>query len=186
MASSRVRIEPANLRDCTYIGANLRPEDRREVMCQVPEGMYGSTVLGSMLEALSPEWTRIASVDGQPAVLFGFQFVTAPVWQSFALGTSRPPRAIPAITRWCWDQEQRLIDAGVRRVEARSIEGHVTAHRWLERLGCQRVCDLPDSGRNGELFHLYAWHLGAGRPTETHRYRKSDADSEPPSRGAEL
>jgi len=181
-----IEFREPTLLDVTYIGANLRPEDRRELLCQVPAGLTASSAMAIMLDGLAPEWTWVASLDGQPVAVFGFQPFTVPVWVAFALGTRRITRVIPAITRWCWDQEQRLIDAGVRRLEARSIAGHHSAHRWLERLGCQRVCDLPDSGRDGELFHLYAWHLGAGRPTQTHRYRKPDADSEPPSRGAEL
>lgn len=168
-------VEPT-LRDATYIGAHLRPEDFREVMCQVPENVYGSYALATMLEGLSPRWTWVAQVNGQPAALFGFQPVTVPTWQAFALGTRLLPRAIPAITRWCLGQEQRLLDAGVRRLEARSIVGHDSAHRWLERLGCSRVCELPDSGRNGEMFYLYAWHIGAGRPTQNTKYRTNHAD----------
>jgi hypothetical protein len=163
-------VEPT-LRDVTYIGANLRPEDHREVMCQVPAGAFGSTALAAMSDGMLSGWSWVVRVDNQPVAVFGFHPLTVPVWQAFALGTRRMTRAIPAITRWCWAQEQRLLDAGVRRLEARTIEGHDTAHRWLERLGCSRVCELPDHGRDGELFYLYAWHLGAGRPTRNTSYR---------------
>lgn len=166
-----VEILDPTLRDMTYIGANLRDEDRRETLCQLPAGMMGSSALAGIYNTLTPGWDWIAYLNGQPAAAFGFQPMTTPVWQAWALGTRAMTRVIPAITRWCWSQEQRLIDAGVRRVEARSIEGHDQAHRWLERLGCSRVCALPDHGRDGELFYLYAWHLGAGRPTHNTRYR---------------
>lgn len=188
-------LEPT-LRDLTYIGANLRPEDYRETMCQLPEGMLGSSALAGVYQGMTPGWNWVASLNGQPIAAFGFQPVTTPVWQAWALGTRRMTRAIPAITRWCLDQEQRLIDAGVRRVEARTIEGHDQAHRWLERLGCARVCELPDHGRDGELFYLYAWHLSAGRPTHNHVYRTrhnvlqhaetaKGAQADPTSRSAE-
>lgn len=171
MRSTGIDFVEPTLLDVTYIGAHLRPEDYREMMCQVPEGLLGSTALAAMSEGLSPRWTWVARIAGQPAAIFGFHPITVPVWQAFALGTRQTHRVIPAITRWCWDQEQRLMDAGVRRLEVRTIEGHTGAHRWLEKLGCSRVCDLPDHGRNGELFHLYAWHLGAGRPTRNTVYR---------------
>lgn len=177
-------LEP-NIRDLTYIGANLRPEDYRETMCQLPEGTLGSSALAEIYLGLAPGWSWVATVNGQPAAVFGFQPFTTPVWIAFALGTRRITRAIPAITRWCWSQEQRLIDAGVRRLEARTIEGHDQAHRWLERLGCSRVCELPDHGRNGELFYLYAWHLGAGRPTQNSRYRIKPHVLPQASQGAE-
>lgn len=169
--STAIEICEPTLFDMTYIGAHLRPEDYRETMCQVPPGTLGSQALAGVMDGLAPGWNWVARIGDQPVAAFGFQPMTTPVWAAWALGTRRMVRVIPAITRWCWAHEQKLIDAGVRRVEARTIEGHDQAHRWLERLGCQRVCDLPDHGHNGELFHLYAWHLGAGRPTQNTRYR---------------
>ena len=166
-----IEIREPTLLDITFIGANLRPEDYRETMCQLPAGTRGSTAMAAIYYDLPPGWSWIAYDNGQPVAVFGFQPMTVSVWSAWALGTRRMTRAIPAITRWCWGQEQRLIDAGVRRLEARTIEGHHQAHRWLERLGCTRVCELPDHGRDGELFYLYAWHLGAGRPTQNSRYR---------------
>lgn len=180
-----VEIAEANLRDCTYIGANLRPEDARETLCQLPEGTWGSSALAGIYEGLAPGWNWIAYINDQPAAAFGFQPMTTPVWQAWALGTKQLVRAMPAITRWCWSQEQRLIDAGVRRLEARSIEGHTQAHHWLERLGCSRICELPDHGRDGELFYLYAWHLGAGRPTRNTQYRTRRHVHPQASQGAE-
>lgn len=174
MVSSRVRIEPANLRDCTYIGANLREEDRREIMCQLPDDVSGAAMAASVFAGAPEPWTRIASLDGQPVAAFGFMPFTVPVWLAWAWGTKLLPRVAPAITRWCWEEEQQLLELGVRRVEVRTIEGHHQAHRWLESLGCKRVCDLPDHGRNGELFHLYAWTIGDGRPSQRHRYRTTN------------
>lgn len=157
--------------DMTYIGANLREEDRREIFCQLPEGTTGSAMAAGVTTVVPASFTWVALVDGQPAAAFGFQPWTVPVWIAWAWGTRHLKKAMPAITRWCWQQEDRLLEIGVRRLEARSIAGHTQAHRWLEQLGCKRVCDLPDHGRNGELFHLYAWTIGDGRPSQRHQYR---------------
>lgn len=164
-------VQPT-LADVTFIGANLRPEDHREMMCQVPAGLLGSQALAAMFDDVVMDWTWVAKVNGQPVAIFGFHPLTVPVWGVFALGTRLMTRAVPAITHWCMGLEQKLLDSGVRRVEARSIAGHDQAHRWLERLGCRRVCELPDHGRDGELFYLYAWHIGAGLPSRTATYRK--------------
>lgn len=171
MVTRRVLIQPASMRDMTYIGANLRDEDRREIMCQLPPGISGAGMAASVLATVPEDWTWIATLDGQPAAAFGFQPITVPVWCAWAWGTRHLPRVMPAITRWCWGLEDRILEYGVRRLEARSIAGHHAAHRWLEQLGCKRVCDLPDHGRNGELFHLYAWAIGDGRPSQRHLYR---------------
>lgn len=182
---SRVTIGPATLRDMTWIGGNLREADAREIFCQVPEGTLGSSMAASVFLGLPEAWTRVATLDGQPVAAFGFQPFTVPVWIAWAWGTRRMTRAIPAITRWCWSKEPELLELGVRRVEARSIAGHEQAHRWLERLGCRREADLPDHGRNGELFHLYAWTIGNGRPTQRHSYRTNRNVSPETPEGAE-
>lgn len=169
----RVLIGPANLRDFTYIGANLREADRREIFCQLPEGTTGSGMAAQVFDGLAGDWTWIASIDGQPVCAFGFQPFTTPVWIGWAWGTRQMVRAIPAVTRHCLEQEMKLIGLGVRRLEVRTIKGHDVSHLWLSRLGCRYRCDLPDHGRNGETFELWAWQLSDGLPTVNTSYRNN-------------
>lgn len=167
----RVLIGPATLRDITYIGANLRPPDRDEILCQLPRGTTGSDMAAGVYHTLDSAWTWVASIDGQPACAFGFHPMTSPVWMGWAWGTSKMIRTIPAVTRHCWDQERRLLELGVRRVEVRTMKGHDVSQAWLERLGCRYQCDLPDHGRDGETFELWAWQLCDGLPTRNTSYR---------------
>lgn len=155
----------------TYIGANLREPDAREILCQLPEGTSGSTMAAGVFAATDPNWTWVASLAGQPACAFGFQPLTVPVWIGWAWGTRRMMRTIPAVTRWCWAQQERLLDLGCRRLEVRTIKGHDLSQAWLSRLGCRYRCDLPDHGRSGETFELWAWQLSDGLPTSNTSYR---------------
>lgn len=51
-----------------------------------------------------------------------------------------------------------LFDAGAHRLEARSMEGHTDAQRWLEVIGAQREGGpLRGFGREGQDFHVYTW-----------------------------
>jgi hypothetical protein len=51
-----------------------------------------------------------------------------------------------------------LFEAGAHRLEARSMEGHDDAQRWLEVIGAKREGGpLKSFGRNGEDFHTYTW-----------------------------
>lgn len=170
-SSPRVRIVPATLRDVTFIGANLRPADAREILCQVPEGTRGSEFAASAFQTLAEGWSWIAELDGQPVCAFGFQPFTVPVWIGWAFGTRRMIRAVPAMTAHCLAQEARMIEAGVRRVEVRTITDHDLSKRWLAHLGCRKCCDLPDHGRKGEAFELWAWQLTDGRPSQRKDYR---------------
>ena len=175
--ASRVRIVPANLRDCTYIGANMRPADAEEVLCQMPEGMSGSDFAAAAFPAFLDGWVWVALVDGNPVCFFGFQPITTPVWMGFAVGTRRMLRAVPAMTAHCLAQERRLVELGVRRLEVRTLKGHDLSARWLTHLGCRWCCDLPDHGRSGETFELWSWTLSDGLPSQTKDYRNVPAQS---------
>jgi hypothetical protein len=51
-----------------------------------------------------------------------------------------------------------LLARGVRRVEARAMADYRTTRRFLH--ACGAVCEkprMPDYGKNGEAFALYAW-----------------------------
>ncbi len=162
----RVEITAANLRDVTWIGANMRPADREEVICQVPEGLSGSEITALLYTGMLPDWTWLALLDGQPACVFGVSPISTAVWAGFAFGTRHLPRTIPKVSEHILGLEQRLIAAGVRRVEVRTISTHDISHRWLRKLGCWFEAEMPNYGSNGETFELWCWHVG--RPPSQH------------------
>lgn len=125
----------------------------------------------AVFSAVPEQWSWVASVGGQPACAFGFQPFSAAVWMGWAWGTKAMIRTIPAVTRHCLAQEAKLIDLGVRRLEVRTIKGHDVSQVWLSRLGCKYRCDLPDHGRDGETFELWAWQLSEGLPSINTKYR---------------
>lgn len=172
MRPPRVLIAPATLRDVTYIAANMRDEDRRELLCQMPDGTTLTEAAVAMHAAMMPGFAWTAALDGVPACAFGYQAFSTPVWVAWAWGTKRMVRTIPAVTPFMLAQGERLIGLGCRRVEARTLKGHGTAQRWLARLGCTWRCDLEDFGRGGETFELWAWTLSNWRGHDAVDYRK--------------
>lgn len=150
----------------------MRDEDACEILCQMPEGTSLTDAAMAMFEAMLPGYCWTASVDGTPACAFGYQPFSVSVWVAWAWGTSRMIRTIPAVTPFMLAHGEKLIGIGVRRVEARTIEGHVTAQKWLARLGCRKRCDLPDYGRSGETFELWDWTLADWKGPGAVSYRK--------------
>lgn len=155
-----VQIVPGNLRDITYCAANLREQDRREILataaldCASQAGWLSWAVSG-------PEWCWTAQIGGQPVAAFGigqgnpFQPHMRTAW---AFGTDRLKRAVPAITRFCKAEwPNRLIPIGVTRVEIRSLADHDLAHRWLASIGCRREALMTNYGTRGENFELWAF-----------------------------
>lgn len=172
-----VRILPMNVRDLTYIGANMRPADAAEISCQIPPGMKLGDFAFRLHQGLAEGWSWIAELEGQPVCAFGFQPLSTPVWTGWAFGTKKMLRAVPAMTRHCLAQEQRLLDAGVRRLEVRTMKGHDLSTRWLRHLGCTWRAELEDHGNNGEPFELWAWTITDGLPSQRKDYRSVHAQS---------
>lgn len=149
----KARIVGATLRDLSYIAANMRPEDRAEVECQIDHWDVGAIALGAM-QGLA----YVVELDGNPEAAFGACEQRSGLWIAWSLGTRRMPRCVPAITRFfhavLGDQVSR---EGAWRVEARPIAGNELAVRWLKRLGATERCTLPSYGKNGEDFLLFDW-----------------------------
>lgn len=150
-----VSIVPINLRDASYVAANLRPEDWREIACQLPDGTEPLALAWMAAEGSGEAWT--ASWKGQPVAAFGASPMTPSVLSLWAWGTKGMWRVAGSIERFVTaDCVPRWLEAGITRVEARSIVGHVMAHRWLRRLGfAEQPC--PQWGKAGEDFILFSW-----------------------------
>lgn len=146
-----VTIAPATIRDVSFIASNLRPADRRELLCQMPPGIDAATIAALCVH---PGSSFVAYDDGHPAMAFGLAPLTLAgnVLSAWAFGTRRAARTIAEIGRfladWDWD--------GVTLVTAWSLASHTVAHRWMQALGARLECSAP-WGRDGEMFHLFAW-----------------------------
>lgn len=151
----RVRVQPAMLRDASYVMANLRPADEAEVMCQVPDGTKKHEIAWALLIAGD---AFVASIDDQPVAVFGTSGLNVACCSAWALGTRRTKRVVPAMTRFLREVHgPDLIGRGFRTMEARSHVEHLEAHRWMAATGAVRVDPPFEYGKNGELFVIYRW-----------------------------
>ncbi|RWN47676.1 MAG: hypothetical protein EOS03_09200 [Mesorhizobium sp.] len=147
------RIIPATLRDLSYIAANLRPEDRAEIDCQLDH--WSPALLA--LTALQG-FACVAELDGNPEAGFGAAEQRGGLWIAWSWGTRRMKRCVPGITGFFHAVLGPQVAArGAWRVEARALAANELALRWLGRLGATQRCRLPGYGRNGEDFFLYDW-----------------------------
>lgn len=154
-AIDRRSILPGNIRDASYVAANMRPHDWREIAAQAPDDLRPLDVAAW---SIAGREAYIAIARDRPVSVFGVHDATPAgnVLSIWAWGTAGMWRAVPGITRWIRTAVPRWIDEGVTRVEARSIVGHTAAHRWMRSLGA-RETELPAFGRGGEDFILFWW-----------------------------
>ena len=151
-------IRPATMRDITYIGANLREDDRRELKASCALDSY--TAIAGLSLQVSGEWAWCSWYKDQPIAAFGVapgSFINPHVWSAWAFGTDRFKRAVPEITRFMLAQQKQIRQAGCRRLEVRSLCGHDIASKWLLAMGANHEGVLRKWGAGGEDFNLWAW-----------------------------
>lgn len=156
--SLKPEIKPATLRDITWIAANLREQDKREILAS-------STLVARDAAIVclhgSPNFAWCVWINGQPHAAFGIgqgSPMTPYIRSAWAFGTDKMRRCIPAISRFTVDEwPGRLIAEGVTRVEVRSLLGHDVAGRWLKSLRAKHEGILRNYGSSGEEFDLYSW-----------------------------
>lgn len=155
MPASEIRIAPANLRDLSYIAANLRSDDHAEVECQF------ETVDAALIAALAcRDYAFVAYRDGNPEAGFGAARARTDnsLWIAWSWGTSRMRPCLPDMIGFITGYLQPLVYRdGAQRVEARALATNRLAHGFLRRIGATRRCDLPGYGKRGELFMLWDW-----------------------------
>lgn len=149
-----ISIRPATLRDMTFVSANMRDQDRREIKAVIEES---DTAIGYMLFALSPGLAWCGFLDDQPVAAFGVSRLYAGLGGGWAYMSPRGVRLVPAITRFALRQVKRqLIAEGFRRIEVRTAIDHDISHRWLERMGFAKEGIAVDYGTDGLDFVTYA------------------------------
>jgi hypothetical protein len=153
-SSDRTVIAPLTLYDAAYVAARMRAADRDEIAAMRFDFDHEMVARECML-APGFSWAigrdrpiaAIGAVPMCPGVWTAFMFATDR-WMEIALAATRHVRRtmIPA-----------LMNVGAHRVECRSIEDHLVAHRWLEALGAVREGIERGRARDGRDFWVYVW-----------------------------
>ncbi len=156
-----VEVRWTTRRDLCFTAANARELDKKEILASGPR---------NMTEAGWLTWDGIELyggvgwsvwLDGNPEFSFGFtpQNLLMPhLFSAWAWGSDRTGLVMPETARWARKNLIPTLDIlGATRIEARSHHEHRCAHRWLEWLGFQKECDLPEWGKDKVRFVQYTW-----------------------------
>jgi hypothetical protein len=158
---NRVQIRPLTFRDICFVAANIRQEDWNECKCQLEE--ENKFVLANYCYFSTPVYFMwCAYLDGQPVTAFGISKTGPTLGQIWLFSTKYVRKVFPTLLRFM-DTEVRniCIENGLRRIEIRAMETHEFVQKgWLESIGAIDLGLLPQYGKNGEDFRLYAWWKG--------------------------
>jgi hypothetical protein len=149
--------------DMLHVSENMRPDDAREVFA-IMRGEDRVRLAYQLYGARHRAWVfLLAGLDNSAngAAFLGIW----PMDETEGLATAGmfatadfPLLAGPLVRHVRRVIMPDLLARGVRRVEARAMATYRTTRRFLSACGavCERA-NMPEYGKNGESFALYAW-----------------------------
>lgn len=154
--SPRLRLIDATLPALESIVANLREADRRELAAQRWTDDLTS-VPGDIINHCGP-FMWVVEYEGVPVAAVGAVQQWPGVVSAWMFATDSFPKVGFYLTKFIKKAMiPSLVRLGCHRCEARSIEGHTEAHRWLRLLGATEECRLKRYGKGGEDFLVFRW-----------------------------
>lgn len=141
-----------------YVAENMRMTDVAEFMAVSPYDDRNS-LAGALVEKYSTHPGVICASDELGPIAVGAMVETRPnVITLMFFATERFPDIAAPLTRFI---RRRLFpryrNVGVHRIECVSIAGYEAAHKWIKVLGLKEEAIMEGYGKNGEMFHQFAW-----------------------------
>lgn len=138
------------------VALNMREADSREILANRFDDNLAAVAADAV--KLGGEVGWIAGLEDRPIAAFGCLLMWPGVWSMWLFATDEFRHIGFSMTRLVLRSIVPMLwEAGAHRLEARSIEGHHDAQRWLEMIGARREATLKGYGRDGQDFHVFAW-----------------------------
>ncbi len=145
--------------DVVFVARNMRDADRREIFATRWTD-DADTLADDCLFCAPLAWCAWSpDAPEVPVAVFGLSPARPGVFQAWLFATDDFFRVAKRVTRFA---KQHIMPAcraaRTHRIEALSIAGHESAHKWMEKsFGATKEADHPGFGRRAEMFHTFAW-----------------------------
>lgn len=151
-----MNLADPTLLDVMYVAHHMRDMDRKEIFATRFSDDPDQLAMDVM--RWGPTWW--VAGDVKAIAVIGATEVWPGVWSVGMFATDDFHRIGKPLTKWVRKcMIPHIKSLGIHRGECRSIEGHDSAHRWLEMLGAKREGELKKYGKNGETFFTYVWEF---------------------------
>lgn len=152
-----MKLVKPNLLDVLVVCRNLREADRREIYATRWTEDVDALAIDVMQTWVGPI-SAVTLYENRPVAVWGIRESWPSVWSAWLIATDEFPKIGLGMTKVAKRRIlPHLVELGAKRVEARSIDGHESAHQWLKALGCVQEARLRRYGRNGEDFLVFRW-----------------------------
>ena len=137
-----------------YVLENLRAKSREDVFGASDVDPVGY----ARYLANAPGFHRAVYYQGKPAAIFGAIPMHKGVWSLYGMGTDDWISVWRLVTLVCKrDIVRAVLSAGAHRAECLSPATHEDTHKWLRFLGLDYEVPVPQYGKGGEDYILFAW-----------------------------
>lgn len=150
-----MKIEALTRAGALYVAQRMRADDAREIHAARWNEDAGELADDCM--ACAPlAWM---ATHGAPVAVFGASQHRPGVVGAWMFATDDFRAVAISVTRFMKRvMFPALVQSGVHRIQAESIDSHTATHRWLERcFGAQLEAVHPGFGRRAETFYTFAW-----------------------------
>jgi hypothetical protein len=137
------------------VALNMREWDKREIYANRFD--ENPVTVAEQAAVMGKDVGWVAGLE-RPIAAFGCFMMWPGVWSMWLFATDEFGRIGISMTKLIVRRIVPMLwEADAHRLEARSMEGHTDAQRWLELIGARREATLKGYGRGREDFHVYAW-----------------------------
>lgn len=139
------------------VARHMRVWDRNEIFAMQPDDDLDRFT--EMVQAFGPAaW--VSGEGYEPICCFGAFQMFPGMFEMWMFATDSINIIGKSMTKAVRDViVPHLFACGARRLECRTMEGHVEAQRWLETVGAKRESSARNFGRGGQTFHTYVWEM---------------------------
>ncbi len=148
-----VEIVPAAYADVVYVARRMRQLDAEEIYPHwwnpTPENLAAASCQSKI--------KFVALLAGQPVVAFGGTERFPKVWSVWMFATDQWIKVALSVTKFV--RRQMMVEINRYepvRLDCWSMDGHDTAHHWLEAFGFKREATVEDYSSAGKTYHCYS------------------------------
>jgi hypothetical protein len=148
-----VEIARATYAEIVYVARRMRALDAEEIYPH----LWHPTPEDLSAYCAQTKISFVALMDGTPVVAFGANERFPKVWAVWMFATDDWPKVALSVTKFVRRQMLVEIDRyDPVRLDCWSMDGHDTAHQWLEAFGFIREATVEDYSSARIAYHCYS------------------------------
>ena len=148
-----VEIIPATYAAVVFVARRMRALDAEEIYPH----FWNATPEDLAMVSVANGRSYVALCDGKPVVAFGAMQRFPKVWSCWMFATDEWRDVAISVTKYIRREfSKEIVATGAVRLDCWSMDGHDTAHQWLEAFGFIREATVEDYSSARKSYHCYS------------------------------